>query len=148
MINDISLFSGAEIKVIIHATEDESKVVDAISKNLEISSDKITLNKTEGHWGNIIIFVYITLDNKEANSLAFRIFKSLNTIEKYEIQEKIENYIDESGNLYLRLDKQRAIDNRISLSEKDSIRIKLKPKRRFKIDNYLKYYEVLFLLEE
>jgi RNA binding exosome subunit len=142
------LFSGAEINVVIHATENESAIAGALERNFSLPSHKIIMDKVEGHWGNVIYFLNITVGSHEANIVADKIFKSLKSIDKYELKDRLNHQIDESGNIYLRLDKQKIINNKISFTERDSIRIKFKPLRKFKPSDYSKYYEVLFALSE
>jgi hypothetical protein len=53
-------------------------------------------------------------------------------------------YSDEKGNFYLRLDKQRMCQGKISLSEADAVRIRFRPiKRHRPIDNFERYRGLL-----
>ena len=124
-------FSNADVSIIIHATEDENKILDAISNTLSINADKFRHMESTGHWKNKILLLTGNLESQEANVLAQKILSSLSSIERDQISTSYYSLIDEKGNLYLRLDKQKIFQGRISLSESDSIRVKLKPVMRF-----------------
>jgi RNA-binding protein len=123
-------FSTADISIIIHATEDEIKILDAINRTLSINANKFRHMESTGHWKNKILLLTGKLGSQEANVLAQKILSSLSSVERDQISTSYDSAIDEKGNLYLRLDKQRICQGRISLSELDSIRVKLKPVMR------------------
>ena len=58
----------------------------------------------------------------------------------------LNDYVDDKGTLYLRLDKQKICEGKIELSDIDSIKIKFKPKLFFsrrKQDYVLEYRRLL-----
>ena len=118
-------FSAADVSIIIHATEDENKILDAIGSILSIDTDRFSHMESTGHWRNRISLLTGNLETDEANRLAQKILSSLSSAERDQFS------IDEKGNLFLRLDKQRICQGRISLSESDSIRVKFKRVMRF-----------------
>lgn len=124
-------FSAADVSIIIHATEDENKILDAIGSILSIDTDKFRHMESTGHWRNRISLLTGNLESDEANRLAQKILSSLSSAEREQFSNSSHSLIDEKGNLYLRLDKQRICQGRISLSESDSIRIKFKRVMRF-----------------
>lgn len=128
---EVQQFSTADISIIIHATEDENKILDAITSTLSIDADKFRHMESTGHWKNKILLLTGNLESQEANVLVQKIVSSLSTVERDQISTFYDSSVDEKGNLYLRLDKQRICQGKISLSESDSIRIKLKPVMRF-----------------
>lgn len=127
----VQQFSTADVSIIIHATEDENKILDAISNTLSINAEKFNYLESTGHWKNKILLLTGNLESQEANVLAQKILSSLSSFEREQISTSYGSSIDEKGNLYLRLDKQKICQGRISLSESDSIRVKLKPVIRF-----------------
>jgi RNA binding exosome subunit len=130
-------FSAADVSIIIHATEDKNKVIESICGIFCIDADRFRHTELIGHWGNRISLLTGNLESAEANRLVKKILLSLSPIEKNQLLSSSHSFIDEKGNLYLRLDKQRICQKRISLSETDSIRLKFKPAMRFKvISNY------------
>jgi hypothetical protein len=58
----------------------------------------------------------------------------LNSMEKAQVAKSQDSLIDDKGNLYVRLNKQRLCQKRISLSESDSVRFQFRHPSRFKID--------------
>jgi RNA-binding protein len=115
-------FSAAEIKIIVHATEEKDSILQHINSALDVSPDTFSIEKTQGHWGNEILLLTGNLSKNEANSLYRRVEASL--LENY--NELLSNFFDERGNLYIRLDKQRLCRGKVSISESDSIRIRFK----------------------
>jgi RNA-binding protein len=124
-------FSTADVSIVIHATEDENRILDAINSTLSINADKFRHMESTGHWKNKILLLTGNLESQEANVLAQKILSSLSSVERDQISTSYDSSIDEKGNLYLRLDKQGVCQGRISLSESDSIRVKLRPVMRF-----------------
>ena len=80
----------------------------------------------EGHWGNKILRLTAEINNKDAQTLLEKILKSLSFTEKEYLITALDKHIDEKGNFYLRLDKQKLCKNKISLSETEGIKIKFK----------------------
>ncbi|MFL6393089.1 MAG: RNA-binding domain-containing protein, partial [Nitrososphaeraceae archaeon] len=125
-------FSSAEINIVVHATEDENKILHSLFDVLSIPSEKFSYSFSEGHWGNKILVLTATIDGQVAKDLILKIISLLNSVDRYHLSNFFDKYVDEKGNLYIRLDKQRICKGRISLSERDSIRIRFRPVRRYK----------------
>jgi len=114
-------FSAAEIKIIVHATEEKDSILEHINSALNVPPDSFSTVKTQGHWGNEILLLTGILSKNEANSLYRKVEASL--LENY---DELSNFYDEKGNLYVRLDKQRLCRGKLSISENDSIRIRFR----------------------
>jgi RNA-binding protein len=141
-------FSGADISCVLHATEDENKVLKAASEIFSISRDRFFFKRLEGHWGNPIIYLMAFLDRKEAWKTASKIMFSLNPLDRNQLKESLNDLVDEKGNMYIRLDKQRMCRGKMSLSEIDSVRIKFRPVKTFKKIRNVPNYKVLLSLDE
>ena len=141
-------FSSAEINIVVHATEDENKILHSLFDVLSIPSEKFSYSFSEGHWGNKISILTATVDGQVAKDLILKIISLLNSVDRYHLSNFFDKYVDEKGNLYIRLDKQRICKGRISLSESDSIRIRFRPIRRYKPSSNLQNYRVLLTLGE
>jgi hypothetical protein len=141
-------FSSAEISIIIHATENQDKILQSINDVLYISPDRFSYTSSEGHWGNKILLLSAVIGSNEANSLIATILSRLNKIDRHSLSDFFDNYIDEKGNLYIRLDKQRICQGRTSLSDNDSIRIRLRPVRRYRPTKTLEDYRRLLTSSE
>lgn len=125
-------FAAAEIDLLLHATEEESKVLQSIQDTLSIPLKRFSSLTTEGHHKNKIFILKALLASKEAGELAFRIMSLLNSSDKARLSSSLDEYSDEKGNLYLRLDKQRMCIGKVSLSETDAIKVRFKPVKRYR----------------
>ena len=146
-IDDIR-FSSAEINIVVHATENEKKILDSLYGILSIPAEKFISSVSDGHWGNKISILTATIDGQVAKELILKIISLLNSVDRYHLSNFFDKYVDEKGNLYIRLDKQRICKGRISLSDMDSIRIRFRPVKRYKPSSNLQNYRVLLALGE
>lgn len=137
-------FAAAEVNLVLHATEDESKVLKAIEEILLVPSTRFLRSSSEGHYKNKIVLQKAILSSKEAAMLAKRVISLLNSTDREHLTRLVNDYADEKGNLYIRLDKQRICQGRVLLSEADAIRIRFKPIRRFKPSDSVQNYMTLF----
>ena len=136
-------FSAAEINLVLHATEDGDRVLKAIEDVLLVQSKRFSSSHLEGHFKNRIVLQKAILSSHEAGSLAKRVVSLLNSTDREHLSRLIHEYSDEKGNLYIRLDKQRMCQGRVSLSETDAIRIRFKPVKRYKRSGAIQGYEGL-----
>lgn len=137
-------FAAAEVNLVLHATEDEGKVLKAIEEILLVPSTRFLRSSSEGHYKNKIVLQKALLSSKEAAMLAKRVISLLNSTDREHLSRLVNDYADEKGNLYIRLDKQRLCQGRVLLSETDAIRIRFKPIRRFKPSDSVQNYMTLF----
>jgi RNA binding exosome subunit len=137
-------FSAAEINIVLHATEDEGRVLKAIEDVLLVPSERFSSSPSEGHYKNKILLQRAILSSHEAGSLAKRVISLLNSADREHLSRLVHEYSDEKGNLYIRLDKQRMCQGRLSLSETDAIRIRFKPVKRYKPSGAIQGYAGLF----
>ncbi len=137
-------FSSAEINLVLHATEDEDKVHKAIEDILLVPSERFSSLASEGHFKNKIVLQKAILSSHEAGLLAKRVMSLLNRPDRERLSRLVHEYSDEKGNLYIRLDKQRMCQGKVSLSESDAIRIRFKPVKRYKPSGAIQGYAGLF----
>ena len=136
-------FSAAEVNLLLHATEDGRKVLQSMQDTLSIPSECFSSTPSEGHYKNKILLLRAMLPSREAEDLAMRVMSLLNSADKERLSSSLSEYSDEKGNLYLRLDKQRMCQGKVSLSETDAIRIRFKPIRRYTPAGNLQSYRGL-----
>lgn len=136
-------FSSAEANLVLHATEDHDKVLAAIEVGLGMQATSFSSEPFEGHFGNRIISFRAIVASREAGDLATRILSLLNQADRRYLSDRIHEYSDERGNLYLRLDKQRLCQGKALLAEADSVRFKFKPIRRYKPSGNINTYRGL-----
>lgn len=122
-------FLGSQIDLICHATEDKEKIIGSIRNVLFISEDKFQEIEYEGHWGNKILKITAILNRKESSVIARRILEGINFTDRQTLISNLENHIDEKGNLFLRVDKQKICRNKLFLTENEGIKIKFKPNK-------------------
>jgi len=121
---ETSPIQSVEISTIAHATEDISKVENAL-RRLGITVP-FTRRNLEGHHGNLIVKVDARLSHKDAGRFAESLIKLLSRTERLQIQRDLTLHSDDEGNLYIRLDKQRLFLGEVRLSEEDPVRVKIK----------------------
>lgn len=136
-------FSSAEVNLLLHGTEDGNKVLQSMQNTLSIPPERFSSTLSEGHYKNKILLLKATLSSQEAGELAHRIMSLLNSLDRERLSNSLPEYSDEKGNLYLRLDKQRICQGKVSLSETDAIRIRFKPVKRYRPSGNLESYRGL-----
>ena len=127
-------FSSADVSVIIHATEDDNKIVESLSYAICVHPSVFRATTSIGHWGNRIMLITGKFEDAAAKQLFQKIWNSLNSMERAQVAKLQDSLIDDKGNLYVRLNKQRLCQKRIALSESDSVRFRFRHPSRFKID--------------
>ncbi|MCK4884481.1 hypothetical protein KAS24_00275 [Candidatus Bathyarchaeota archaeon] len=121
-----------DIRFCAHATEDVDKVVEAVHNILP--SDKledITFNRScvEGHYGNPITFFETRIKDKETvRALVENLSVTLSSLDKEELGRTINRCV-EKGSIYIRLDKQAALQGKIKFVTSDPIRIRIRFKK-------------------
>ena len=119
-----------EISTIAHSTEDLGKVEAALSHLLPDSlrgRQLFTRSYVEGHYNNpIVTFTARITKPSEIAQITGFLMNQLPKSERLLIQRNLSLHSDGEGNLFLRVDKQQALRGTITLSDVDSIRVKLK----------------------
>ncbi len=143
--------SSVEVSVIAHATEDLSSVEAAASrtipKELE-GSIRFSRHYALGHHGNPITTLRLKLTKRKEVGLYLRSLASLLGEDlKGELGSTIRDRIDEEGSLFLRLDKQAALQGRTKLAQRDPIRIRIRfIGRPMNVEEIIKYCRELELM--
>ncbi len=111
------------IDVIVHATEDISKIFQSF-EILNLKEDDFTIHETTGHFDNPIIMLNAEIVKKEAQNFMkkFLGFLSIEQINKL-IEEIEERTID--SRFHMRIDKQELIKGNLEFREKETIKIKI-----------------------
>ena len=129
------------IDVIVHATEDISKIFQSFSDVLEIEEESFTITETTGYYENPIIMLNAKLVKKQAKSFMDKFLKLLSKNQINQLIEEIEERIEDSK-FHLRLDKQELIKGVVVLSEKDTIKIRIHTPIYNKKESIRKFSEV------
>jgi len=120
MINKIEI----TIDVIVHATEDISKIFQAFDEFLNVKEEEFTINETTGHFDNPIIILNVKIIKKQAQRFVKKLLESLTNDEVNMLIEEIEERIVDSR-FHMRLDKQKLIKGKLVISEKETIKLKI-----------------------
>lgn len=111
------------IDAIIHATESEDSVINALQK-LGVNKKTAKRTITEGHFGNPIVTLAFTLTGNNAKSTLCTLSDALEWKSKLKIASEIEGCIHDSA-LYIRLDKQELVGGKIVRTLNGSIRVRV-----------------------
>ena len=133
------------IDVIVHATEDISKIFQSFNDVLEIKEESFSITETTGYYENPIIMLNVKLVKKQAKSFMEKFLKLLSSNQINQLTEEIEERIADSK-FHLRLDKQELIKGVVILSEKDTIKIKIYTPIYNKKETVEKFSEVFQLV--
>jgi RNA binding exosome subunit len=111
------------IDVIVHATEDISKIFQSFEL-LNLKEDDFTIQETFGHFENPIIMLNAKIIRKQAQSFMKKLLELLSDDQINGLIEEIEERTTDSK-FHMRLDKQELIRGNITISEKDTIKMKI-----------------------
>jgi len=118
-----------DIRFCAHATEDLDKVMEAVHNILPNKKhEEITFNKScvEGHYGNPITFFETRIKDQETiKALVENLSANLGSFDKEEFGTQINRYF-EKGSLYIRLNKQAALQGKIKFTISDPIRVRIR----------------------
>ena len=120
MINKIEV----TIDVIIHATEDISRIFQSFEELLGLKEENFTIHETTGHFDNPIIMLNAKIVKKEAQNFMKKLLELLTVEQINELIEEIEERTVDSR-FHMRLNKQELIKGNIVFGEKDTIKIKI-----------------------
>jgi len=114
--------------VFAHATEDEGRVERALMKLIPDAVERsLEVRTLSGHYGDPLTLLTVKVPRgKEAEAAIRNLVEGFSTLDRRSLIEGVDDRVDEAGNLYIRLDKQRAYTGKASLNEADPIRFKFR----------------------
>ncbi len=112
------------IDVIIHVTEDISKIFQAFEELLDLKEEDFTIHETTGHFDNPIIMLNTEIVKKEAQNFMKKFLGFLSIEQINELIEEIEERTIDSR-FHMRLDKQELMKGNFVFGEKETIKIKI-----------------------
>ena len=127
------MFSSVDISILVHATEDENKILNLILENFKLSTNVVTIDcvKTEGHWKNPIMRLNISTSS-DIDRLYTDLCNQLRiNYGSEDLDQYLKNNLDEKGSVYIRLDKQKLCARAFLLSDTDAVRMIFKKKGKF-----------------
>jgi RNA binding exosome subunit len=107
------MLNSVKISAIVHATEDEDKVLEAIEFFIpeDVDEEKINLDvvETQGYFGNPIKIINISVEGKEAKKIFRHIMDLIKSDERNLNKLKKDLHLRvEDNKFYVRFDKQKA----------------------------------------
>ena len=113
-----------KINLILHATEDENKVIEELEKNFGIEQKDFEIEQIPGHFNNPILLISSQLKKKPAQNFISLFFSKMKKDEFQEIFDDVEDFVTSSG-LSLRISKQKLISGILTISKEDTIKINI-----------------------
>lgn len=111
------------ISVIVHATEDASRIAESLSL-LGAAPDSLETVQSEGHYRNVITTISASLYRNEARRALKAFGAALSDADAARIRETLPSRTDGSA-LYVRLDKQEMVSGRVRLDDSGAVRIRI-----------------------
>jgi len=137
-----------DIRFFVHATEDLDKVIEAVQRVLPSDHiDDIIFKKDNlrGHYGNPITLFETRIKKRETiRAFVEHLSSRLDELDKETLRREIDLHV-EKGSLYVRLDKQAALQGAIKLCTADPIRVRIKF-RKTKMEEIVKLCRELGML--
>jgi len=140
----MSLHAEVKIDTILHATEDIDKILRCFLENFNLEQEKFNVQNLTGHFNNPITLLSINLKKKEAEEFIRNLLTKISKSDFDEIYENVEELISSSG-LKLKIDKQRILDGKIMLEQRDAIKINISCPVYVKKDSKRIYQQLLEL---
>lgn len=112
------------IDLIIHATEDLSKFFAAFEELFTIKQDIFTIQYLTGHFDNPITLLNAKLSKKDTREFIEKFNSKLPKKQIRQLIAEIEQRVHNSA-LHVRLDKQEFVQGKLSLDEKNAIKLKI-----------------------
>lgn len=130
------------IDVIIHATEDISKIFQAFDDVFKVKKEDCIIEETLGHYENPIILLNVNIRKKQAQNFMNKLLGSLPEEQVNELIDEIDERTVDSR-FHLRLDKQELIKGNVIVKEKGTIKLKIHTPIYNKKDTIKTFSEIL-----
>ena len=113
-----------KINLILHATENEKKVLEELESNFHIDQSDFQVEQVLGHFNNPITLISSKLKRKTAQDFVSLFFSKMKKEEFDDVFNYVEDYITSSG-LSLRISKQKLMSGVLEISKEDTIKINI-----------------------
>ncbi|KEQ56041.1 RNA binding protein [Marine Group I thaumarchaeote SCGC AAA799-E16] len=111
------------IDAIVHATEDISKIFQSF-EILDLKEEDFEVTETTGHFENPILMLHAKIAKKQALNFLKKLIELLPSEQVDELIDEIEERTVDSR-FHMRLDKQELVKGNVTISEKDTIKLKI-----------------------
>jgi len=140
----MSLNVEVKIDVILHATESQEKIFHAFEENFGLKEENFKIKNLTGHFENPIILLSMNLKKGNAELFIAKILQVISKTDFDEIYDNIDENITSSG-LKLKISKQKMIQGKIMLENKDAVKINISCPVYVKKDSKKIYQQLLQL---
>ena len=113
-----------KINLILHATENEKKVLEELESNFHIDQSDFQVEQVSGHFNNPITLISSKLKRKIAQDFVSLFFSMMKKEEFDDVFNYVEDYVSSSG-LSLRISKQKLLSGVLEISKEDTIKINI-----------------------
>tara|TARA_B100000405_G_C16592839_1_gene377462 strand:- start:104 stop:520 length:417 start_codon:yes stop_codon:yes gene_type:complete len=113
-----------KINLILHATENEKKVLEELESNFHIDQSDFQAEQVLGHFNNPITLISSKLKRKTAQDFVSLFFSKMKKEEFDDVFNYVEDYVTSSG-LSLRISKQKLMSGSLEISKEDTIKINI-----------------------
>ena len=113
-----------KINLILHATENEKKVLEELESNFQIEQSEFQVKEVSGHFNNPILLISSKLKRKTAQDFVSLFFSKMKKEEFEDVFNYVEDYVTSSG-LGLRISKQKLMSGILTISKEDTIKINI-----------------------
>ncbi len=113
-----------KINLILHATENEKKVLEELESNFHIDQNDFQVEQVLGHFNNPITLISSKLKRKTAQDFVSLFFSKMKKEEFDDVFNYVEDYVTSSG-LSLRISKQKLMSGVLEISKEDTIKINI-----------------------
>ena len=105
-----------KINLILHATENEKKVLEELESNFHIDQSDFQVEQVLGHFNNPITLISSKLKRKTAQDFVSLFFSKMKKEEFDDVFNYVEDYVTSSG-LSLRISKQKLMSGVLEISK-------------------------------
>ena len=131
-----------KINLILHATEDEKKVLEGLENIFQIEQKDFQVEQVPGHFNNPILLISSKLKKRDAKKFLKHFCENLNRDDFDDVYENVEEYVTSAG-LSLRLSKQEMVSGILRISREDAIKINISTPVYVKNETKRIYQELL-----
>ena len=131
-----------KINLILHATEDEKKVLEGLENIFQIEQKDFQVEQVPGHFNNPILLISSKLKKRDAKKFLKHFCENLNKDDFDDVYENVEEYVTSAG-LSLRLSKQEMVSGILRISREDAIKINISTPVYVKNETKRIYQELL-----
>ena len=131
-----------KINLILHATEDEGKILEGLENIFQIEQKDFQIEQVPGHFNNPILLISSKLKKRDAKKFLKHFCENLNKDDFDDVYENVEEYVTSAG-LSLRLSKQEMVSGILRISREDAIKINISTPVYVKNETKKIYQELL-----